>query len=115
MTRPTARPTGRIRRWASPARRVRIVAGISLVLAAALCVLSGWGDVSWWAPLVLAGVVAVSEVAVVHLQFGRQRWTFSLTEGALGAAWVASTGGWSVAAVLVGVALAQTVRHQPRL
>ena len=103
------------RRGGSPAQRVRLVAAASTVLAAVLAATGGWGDVAWWAPLVLTLVVAVSEVAVVHLQFGRQRWTFSLTEGALGAAWVASTGSWSVAAVVVGVAFAQTVRHQPRL
>jgi hypothetical protein len=102
-------------RSASPARRVRAVAAASLVGALALCALSGWGSLAWWAPVVLGIVVGVSEVAVVHLQFGRQRWTFSLTEGALGAAWVASTGAWSVVAVLAGVAVAQTVRHQPRL
>jgi hypothetical protein len=110
-----ARVVTRTRRGGGPARRVRAVAGVSLVAAAVLCVLGGWGDVPWWAPPLLAIVVSVSEVAVVHLQFGRQRWTFSLTEGALGAAWVASTGAWSVAAVLAGVAIAQSVRHQPRL
>ncbi|GAC1440948.1 MAG: hypothetical protein NVSMB55_07420 [Mycobacteriales bacterium] len=105
----------RTRRWGSPAHRVRMVARCSLVASVAFCVLGGWGHVAWWAPLALAAVVSVSEVAVVHLQFGRQRWTFSLTEGALGAAWVASTGAWSVAAVLAGVAIAQSVRRQPRL
>jgi hypothetical protein len=110
-----ARVVSPARRWAGPAGRVRLVAGVSMVASLVLCVLGGWGDVAWWAPLLLATVVAISEVAVVHLQFGRQRWTFSLTEGALGAAWVASTGAWSVASVLAGVAIAQSVRHQPRL
>src|SRR4051812_31973496 len=110
-----ARVVSPARRWAGPAGRVRLVAGVSMAAALALCVLGGWGDVAWWAPLLLATVVAVSEVAVVHLQFGRQRWTFSLTEGALGAAWVASTGAWSVASVVLGVATAQLLRHQPRL
>ena len=110
-----ARPVSRTRRGGSPASRVRLVAFVSGLLACLLAGYGGWGEVAWWAPLVLTLVVSVSEVAVVHLQFGRQRWTFSLTEGALGAAWVASTGSWSVAAVVVGVAVAQTVRHQPRL
>ena len=105
----------RTRRGGSPASRVRAVAFVSMLLACVLAGYGGWGDVAWWAPLALTLVVSVSEVAVVHLQFGRQRWTFSLTEGALGAAWVASTGSWSVAAVVVGVAVAQTFRHQPRL
>ena len=113
-TTPTV-PRPRAGRPGSPSQRVRAVAVASLLAALALCLVTGWGDVPWWAPLVLGVVVGVSEVAVVHLQFGRQRWTFSLTEGALGAAWVASTGAWSVAAVLAGVAVAQSVRHQPPL
>jgi len=108
-------PRPRAGRGSTPPGRVRSVATASLAAALGLCLLGGWGSVPWWAPVVLTLVVGVSEVAVVHLQFGRQRWTFSLTEGALGAAWVASNGAWSVAAVVVGVAVAQYVRHQPRL
>ena len=103
------------RRPARPASRVRVVALVSFLAASVLAAADGWGQVVWWAPLALLLVVGLSEVAVVHLQFGRQRWTFSLTEGALGAAWVASTGSWTVAAVVVGVATAQLLRHQPRL
>jgi membrane protein YdbS with pleckstrin-like domain len=98
-----------------PARLVRLVAVLSLLAAGVACVLTGWGAVPWWAVLVLAGAVAVSEVAVVHLQFGRQRWTFSLTEAALGAALVVTPGAWTVLAVGLGVVIAQHVRHQPRL
>ena len=87
----------------------------SALAAVVLSVFASWGSLAWWAPLGLITIVAISEVAVVHLQFGRQRWTFSLTEGALGAAWVVSTGTWSVVSVVVGVALAQVVRSQPRL
>src|SRR4051794_27935177 len=108
-------PTVRARRPVRPAGRVRLVALLSFLTAAVLTAATGWGSVAWWAPLLLTMVVGLSEVAVVHLQFGRQRWTFSLTEGALGAAWVVSTGAWSVAAVVVGVATAQLLRHQPRL
>ncbi len=99
----------------SPATRIRLVALACAAAAVVLCVKIGWGGLPWWAPVLLALGVTLSEVAVVHLQFGRQRWTFSLTEGALGAAWVASTGAWAVAAVVVGVGLAQALRHQPRL
>src|SRR3954471_5855419 len=103
------------RRPARPAARVRLVALLSCLAAAVLTAVAGWGHIAWWAPVLLTMVVGLSEVAVVHLQFGRQRWTFSLTEGALGAAWVVSTGAWSVAAVVIGVATAQLLRHQPRL
>jgi hypothetical protein len=63
----------------------------------------------------LATVVAISEIAVVHLQFGRQRWAFSLTEGAIAAALAAHGGSWPVVAVAAGVLVAQTVRRQPRI
>ena len=98
-----------------PARTVRLVAALSVVGAVGLGAATGWGQAPWWAVLLLAGSVTLSEVAVVHLQFGRQRWTFSLTEAALGAALVLWTGAWTVLAVAVGVALAQRLRHQPRL
>jgi hypothetical protein len=98
-----------------PGRTVRLVGVLSLLLALALCLVAGWGDVPWWSLPVLAAAVAGAEIAVVHLQFGRQRWTFSLTEGALGAALVVGTGAWAVVAVGLGVAVAQHVRHQPRL
>ena len=103
------------RRPDSSARTVRLVAAASLLVALAVCVVTGWGEIPWWAVPTLALVVAGSEIAVVHLQFGRQRWTFSLTEGALGAALVVSVGAWTVVAVGLGVAIAQTVRKQPRL
>ncbi len=104
-----------MRRTRGPAGTVRRVAFASLLVAVVTGVLSGWGDVPLYAAPLLALVVLASEVAVVHLQFGRQRWTFSLTEGAIGAAFVVSTGAWAVLAVGVGVALAQGFRHQPRL
>lgn len=94
---------------------VRVAAVVAITAAVLVSVGEGWGSPAWWALPVLFAAVAVSEVAVVHLSFGRQRWTFSCTEGALGAAWVCATGSWSVAAVALGVLLAQVLRHQPRL
>ena len=94
---------------------VRLVATLCVLAAVGISVVTGWGDVPLWAVPALAVGVAVSETAVVHLQFGRQRWTFSLTEGVLGAALVLATGAWSVLAVAAGVAAAQSLRHQPRL
>lgn len=98
-----------------PLRTIRAIAVLSGVAALVLLPLLGWGDVPWWAAPVLAVAVAMSETAVVYLQFGRQRWQFSLTEAAIGAAWVVSTGAWTVAAVCVGVGVAQGLRKQPNL
>jgi hypothetical protein len=90
-------------------RRVRLVALSAALVALAAAVLDGWGTPAWWAVPALAASVALSELAVVKLEFGRQRWAFSLTESVLGAAWVFSQGGWSVAGVFAGVLVAQTV------
>jgi hypothetical protein len=102
-------------RHRSPAHVVRLVGALCALTAVLVCAATGWGDVAWFATPLLALAVAASEAAVVHLQFGRQRWTFSLTEAAIGAALVLSTGAWTVVAVAVGVTLAQQVRPQPRL
>jgi hypothetical protein len=94
---------------------VRAVAAACLVVALTLALLEGWGHPSWWAVPALALAVLGSEVAVVHLQFGRQRWTFSLTEAVIGGAILLAGGAWAVAAVMAGVLAAQAVRRQPPL
>jgi hypothetical protein len=97
------------------ATKVRLLAGAGLVLGVACAAATGWSDVAWWAPVVLAVAVAAAETAVVHLSFGRQRWTFSLTEGAIAAAFVYQPGAWAVVAVVAGVFAAQLIRRQERL
>ncbi len=97
----------------APARAVRLAGAAWVLLAGAVAALAGWGGAPWWAPLLLAGGVAASETAVVHLQFGRQRWTFSLTEAVLAAALVAAAGAWVVVGVALGVLGAQLLRDQP--
>jgi hypothetical protein len=97
------------------ATRVRLAGLFALGVGVMLAVHTGWGHVGWWAVPVLLTVVAVTEVAVVHLSAGRQRWTFSLTEGAIGAAYVYAPGAWAVVAVTAGLLVAQLVRHQERL
>jgi hypothetical protein len=97
----------------SPARSVRAVAAGAALVACVAALLDVWGAPVWWALPVLALGVALSEIAVVSLQFGRQTWAFSLTESALGAAWVTGTGNWTVLAVALGVLVAQTVLKRP--
>src|SRR3954464_15272079 len=95
--------------------RVRLLGITAVCLAAAAAVGTGWGSPTWWAVPLLAMVVAISEVAVVHLQFGRQRWAFSLTEGAIAAALAVHGGAWPTIGVAAGVVVAQAVRRQPRI
>jgi len=95
--------------------KVRLLAGSALVVGVGVAGVTGWGRVTWWAPIALAVAVLIAELAVVHLSFGRQRWTFSLTEGAIAAAFVYKPGAWSVTAVVLGVLVAQLLRRQERL
>lgn len=97
------------------AAKVRLLAGAAIAVGVAAAIVTGWGDVVWWAAPVLAIAVVAAEIAVVHLSFGRQRWTFSLTEGAIAAGFVYEAGAWTVASVVAGVFVAQLVRHQERL
>jgi hypothetical protein len=87
----------------------------AVVVAAAADLPAGWGRPAWWAVLATVALVAVAETAVVHLSFGRQRWTFSLTEAVIAAALVYAPGAWITAGVVAGVALAQRARQQDRL
>lgn len=97
----------------SPSRRVRGVALAAAAITVGAVVTDTWGLAPWWAIPALAVAVALSEVAVVSLQFGRQTWAFSLTESVLGAAWVMHTGAWSVLGVAIGVLVAQTALRRP--
>jgi len=99
----------------SPPQRVTALGCAALVPAFAAMAGTAWGRPGWWALPLLALVVAASELAVVHLSFGRQRYSFSCTDGAIGASLVFATGSWIVAAVLLGVFVAQLARRQPRL
>src|SRR5437764_778448 len=99
----------------SAAGRVRLIGAGALLLTAVGCGATGWGTPAWSALPLLALAVAVTEIAVVHLSAGRQRFTFSLTEGAIGAAYVYAPGAWTVVAVTVGLLIAQVVRRQERL
>ena len=98
-----------------PAAKIRGVAAFAVLVGVASGIGTGWGHAPWWAPVLLTGAVIVAEIALVHLSFGRQRYSFSLTEGAIAAALVSDQGAWIIASVVVGVLAAQLIRHQERL
>lgn len=109
------RPPQRLSPRRHPLAAVRVAAALSTLLAVLVGIGTGWGSPAWWGLPLLAAGVAGAEVAVVHLQFGRQRWTFSLTEAVIGAALVYAGGAWTIVAIALGVGLAQLVRRQPAL
>jgi hypothetical protein len=104
-------------RWIamSPVGQVKLLGSLVAVLASVVAVLNGWGHPAVWALPVLAVAVIIAELAVVHLTFGRQRWTFSLTEAAIAAGFVHSPRAWTVLAVAFGVLVAQLLRRQEAL
>jgi uncharacterized membrane protein len=93
-------------------RSVSLSAGLGTL---ALSLVAGYGRPAWWSLPIVAGTVALTELLVVHVAFRRQRWTFSLTEGVIGAAVLICGGAWIVVAVAVGMLLAQLARRQPLL
>jgi hypothetical protein len=98
-----------------PVARIRLVAVFAAAVAVAAGVFDGWGNPPGYAVPALAVAVAAAELAVVHLSFGRQRWSFSMTEAAVGAAFVYSPRGWTILSVFVGVLAAQMLRRQEPL
>jgi hypothetical protein len=113
--RPRTIGTGKPSRLADRTARVQLVTATALTLTMLGCLAIKWGSPTWWALPLLAVAVASTELAVVHVAFRRQRWTFSLTEGVIGAAFVFASGSWAVLAVAAGVLVAQRIRRQPTL
>jgi hypothetical protein len=99
----------------NPTRRILALTAFALVGAVPAGLAAGYGNPRWWALPLLAIAVAASETAAVSLSFGRQRWSFSCTDGAIAGALVLSNGAWAVFAVAFGALIAQHLRHQPRL
>lgn len=92
------------------------ITGALTVLAAALAVglgtAAGFGRPAGWALPALAVAVAASELAVVHLPLGAQRWTLSCTDALCTLVFALAPGGWMVLSVPAGVAVAQLIRRR---
>jgi hypothetical protein len=99
-------------RLVPPAARTRLLSVFAAAVAVCSGLFTGWGSPVFYALPVLAVSVFAAELAVVHLSFGKQRWTFSVTEAAIAAAFVHSPRAWTVLAAAVGVFLAQVVKRQ---
>jgi hypothetical protein len=96
-------------------RVVGAVAAATAVVGALATCFDVFASPTWWAVPLLVLAIAGSEMLTVNLQFGRQTWAFSLTESALGAAWVFGTGSWTTLSVFLGVLIAQTLLRRPTL
>ncbi|HEX3907309.1 MAG TPA: hypothetical protein VHW92_05215 [Mycobacteriales bacterium] len=95
--------------------KIRLIGAVAAAAAVIIGACIGWHSPAWYAVPLLVAAVVITEVAVVHLSFGRQRWTFSLTEAAIAIAFVHSPYAWSIASVAVGVTAAQLIRRQEPL
>jgi hypothetical protein len=95
-----------------PSARLRLVAIFAAAVAVAAGILTGWGSPVFYALPALTVAVCAAELAAVHLAFGRQRWTFAITESAIAAAYVHSPRSWTIVATASGVFLSQVVRRQ---
>ena len=102
-------------RLVPPDARLRLICVFSACVATCSAIFTGWGSVVTYALPVLAVSVLAAELAVVHLSFGKQRWTFSVTEAAIAAAYVYSPRAWTVVATAAGVFLAEALKRQPPL
>ena len=98
-----------------PTSKIHAIAAGAAAAAVGGLLYAGWGHGPWWALPLLTLAVMASELAVVDLRFGRHRWTFSITEGAIGAALVLASGGWVAVAAVGGVLAAQLWQRTPRL
>jgi hypothetical protein len=102
------------RRRPAPALVLRTGAACCLLLALALCLATGWGDVPWWACAPLTLVLLAAHLSSPSAHRRARAWP-SLSEAVLAAALVVSPGAWAVAATGAAVLLANWRLPQPRV
>ncbi|HVE99042.1 MAG TPA: hypothetical protein VNA12_07670 [Mycobacteriales bacterium] len=99
---------------ARPLRLPLLIASVAGGTLAATLMLP-WNQPVWWLFAVTASAVLLSELRVVNLPFSGQRWSFAWEEVPVAAALLVHQGSWTVAAVALGVVIAQVLRKQPRI
>ena len=102
------------RRRPAPALVLRTGAACCLLLALALCLATGWGDVPWWASAPLTLVLLAAHLSSPSADRRTRGWP-SLSAAVLAAALVVGPGAWAVAATGAAVLLAGWRRPQPRV
>jgi hypothetical protein len=103
------------RHHVKPASRLRAIALLLVAGSTVAVVKAGWGSGGWLGLPLLAIAVAISESALINVTVARQRVTFSLTEGVVGAAFLLAPGGWIVVAVVVGLVPSLIITKQSAL
>jgi hypothetical protein len=98
-----------------PASQLRAIALLLVLGSALLVVKTGWGHDAWLGLPMLAVAVAISESALINVTVARQRVTFSLTEGVVGAAFLLAPGGWVVIGVVIGLVPSLIITKQSAL
>lgn len=94
-------------------RSVLAVIAVAAGLAVAFGAVSSFGHPAGWAPVALAAAVLLTELAVVHLQVGRQRWTFSIVDTVTTLVFALAPGSWMILGVTAGIAVAHLLKHTP--
>ena len=86
-----------------PATQLRVIAGLVVASSGLLAYLTPWGSPGWIGIPLLAIAVLAAESAPINVTVARQRVTFTLTEGVVGAAFLLAAGTWTILAVLLGL------------
>lgn len=102
-----SRPGGRL---SFVERRIALATAVLAVVALLPAAEVGWGSPLWWALPVLVLAIAAAEATSVRMAFGRQGWSFSLTDAVLAIGFVLAPGAWIPLGMVLGFGLAHSRR-----
>jgi hypothetical protein len=94
-------------------RRIALATAVLAVVAVLPATEVGWGLPQWWALPVLILAIAAAEATSVRMVFGRQGWSFSLTDALLAVGFVLAPGAWIPVGMVFGFVLAHSRRLSP--